>query len=125
VPVYGNWPAGLEGQTIDNTEVFYLMEDYLEGGKAPQITDLLVSGITATGAAAQWNTTEPSDSQAVLSGSGGSFVNDVRVAAHTIFCTRPPAWHHLHADQRPPQTWPATPARPPPSSPHHGRSMRS
>ena len=87
VPVYGNWPAGLDGQTIDNTEVFYLMEDYLEGGKPPQITDLAVSGITETAATVQWNTTELSDSKVVLSGGGGSFVNTVRVAAHTLLCT--------------------------------------
>ena len=87
VPVYGNWPATLHGQTIDNTEVFYLMEDYLEGGKAPQITGLVVSGITETGATVQWNTTEPADSQAELNGAAGPFVNPVRVLAHTLSCT--------------------------------------
>ena len=87
VPVYANWPEALQGQTIDNTEVFYIMEDYLEGGKAPQITGLSVSGITETGATVQWNTTELSDSRAELSGSAGTFVDTARNVAHTLVCT--------------------------------------
>ena len=87
VPVYGNWPAGLDGQTIDNTETFYIMEDYLEGGKPPQITDLSVSAMTATGAVLQWKTLEPSDSKAVISGIAEPLVDNVRTVAHTLFCT--------------------------------------
>lgn len=87
VPVYANWPAALEGQIIDNTEVFYLMEDYLEGGKPPAITDLSVSGITETSATVKWNTVEPSDSQAALSAIAEPFVNGTRVLAHTLLCT--------------------------------------
>lgn len=87
VPVYANWPEGLQGQTIDNTEVFSIMEDYLEGGKAPQITGLSVSGITETGATVQWNTSELSDSRAELSGGGGTFADALRSTAHTLLFT--------------------------------------
>ena len=86
------------GQTIDNTEVFYIMEDYLEGGKPPQITDLSVSGITETGATVQWNTTELSDSQVVLSGHRRAVRRHRAGGGSHAPLHRPPAWHHLHAD---------------------------
>ncbi len=87
VPVYANYPAGLQAQTIDNTEIFFVMEDYLEGGKPPQINGLSVSGVTETAATVQWNTAEPSDSQVALSGIADPFVNRARVVAHTLLCT--------------------------------------
>jgi alkaline phosphatase len=87
VPVYGNWPATLQNQTIDNTEVFFLVEDYLESGKPPVITDLVVNNITETSATVQWNTVEPSDSQAVLSGIASPFTDSARVTAHALVCT--------------------------------------
>jgi len=87
VPVYANWPEALQGQTIDNTEVFCIMEDYLDGGKAPQITGLLVSGINETGATVQWSTAELSDSRVELSGSAGAFAVAERDVSHALLCT--------------------------------------
>lgn len=87
VPVYANWPEGLQGQTIDNTEVFKIMEDALTGGTPPVIASLAISDITETSATVSWNTTELSSSQVTLSGIADPFVNATRVSNHALSCS--------------------------------------
>lgn len=87
VPVYANWPAGLQGQIIDNTEVFRIMEDALTGGTPPVITGLMISDITETSATVTWNTTELSSSEVLLSGITDPFINATRVTDHSLSCT--------------------------------------
>ena len=62
VPLYATWPVDLDGQTIDNTEIFFLMEDYLFGGLAPAINDLVVKGTPDT-TTVTWNTEDHSSSR--------------------------------------------------------------
>lgn len=88
VPVYATWPASLDGLTVDNTEIFFILEDYLNissGSKPPVITGLTVLGITETSATVQWDTVEPSttslyDGDTLISG------NSSRVTRHTVVC---------------------------------------
>ncbi|MCL5096432.1 MAG: alkaline phosphatase, partial [Candidatus Omnitrophica bacterium] len=86
VPVYANWPSTIQNQTIDNTEVFFLMEDRLEGGKPPQITGVTISEITAASATVQWNTTEPSDSRVESVEMAGPVFDPMRVTSHALVC---------------------------------------
>jgi alkaline phosphatase len=88
VPIFATWPAGLNGLTLDNTEVFNLMEDFVNfstGGKPPVIDGLAVSGITETGATFQWSTTEPSTSELLVDGHTSQ--NPTRSTAHVMACT--------------------------------------
>jgi alkaline phosphatase/fibronectin type 3 domain-containing protein len=61
VPIQANWPAGLAGLRIDNTEVFHLMADFLYGGRAPVISGVTVGSLTFRSAVISWSTDEPSD----------------------------------------------------------------
>jgi alkaline phosphatase len=88
VPVYATWPASLAGLTVDNTEVFFMLEDYLNissGGQPPVITALTVLGITETSATVQWDTVEPATTALYA---GGTPISDdfSRVTRHTVVC---------------------------------------
>lgn len=89
VPVFATWPASLQGLIIDNTEVFFLLDDYLNistGGKPPEITGVTTSGITESGAIVQWDTLEPSTS-ALYDGSNLIAQNTARATRHALACT--------------------------------------
>jgi len=96
VPVYANWPDGLQGQTIDDTETFFLMEDTWKAAKRHR-SPACGLGITETSATVQWNTIEPSDSQVVLSGNGGSLSTPCGWCL-IPFCAPTYSQTHLHAD---------------------------
>jgi hypothetical protein len=88
VPVYATWPASLNGLTVDNTEVFFILEDYLNlssGGQPPVITALTVLGITETSATVQWDTVEPSTT-ALYAGDTPISDDSSRVTRHTVVC---------------------------------------
>lgn len=61
VPIYATWPAGLQDQTIDNTETFFMMEDWLSGasGQPPVVEGLAVVDIKQSSASVTWTTLEP------------------------------------------------------------------
>lgn len=65
VPVYTSWPLSVEGARIDNTETFFVMEDWLAGalGQPPAIDGLAVESIKQTSASVTWTTSEPSVGQ--------------------------------------------------------------
>jgi len=65
VPVYTSWPSSVEGARIDNTETFFVMEDWLAGvgGQPPAIDGLAIESIKQTSASVTWTTVEPSVGQ--------------------------------------------------------------
>lgn len=80
VPVFASWPASVDGTRIDNTETFFIMEDWLYGvsGCAPAAENLLVSNVKQSSASVSWYTREPAYASyecyqgAVLVASGSS-----------------------------------------------------
>ncbi len=91
VPAYATWPAGMQGLTLDNTETFFILEDFLnysQGGRPPVLTGLAVSGVTASDATVQWSTVEPSGSVVELSGGGKTltFTTPGRTTDHSVTC---------------------------------------
>jgi len=87
VPVFGSWPPALEGSLIDNTETFFVMEDWLMGvaGAPPIVEDLDVVEITRASARVQWRTVEPSTTRLEC---GGSVILDLnRVLYHEVLLT--------------------------------------
>ncbi len=87
VPIYASWPPSIAGTQIDNTETFFVMEDWLAGveGQPPVILDLSVGNIKQTSAIVSWTTREPSTGLVecylgethVVSGS-----DDARITSH-------------------------------------------
>ncbi len=65
VPIYASWPGSLDGTWIDNTETFFVMEDWLAGvgGQPPAIDGLTIESIKQTSASVTWTTVEPSVGQ--------------------------------------------------------------
>jgi len=56
VPVSATWPGSLNGSTVDNTKVFFLLEGYLNMSvvsKPSEVTGLTVLGTTGAGAIVQ------------------------------------------------------------------------
>lgn len=90
VPVFATWPAALNGTTVDNTEIYYIMEDYLTGGQAPVLESVTVSGITDTQAVVSWTTREPATSSVEYGLDtlyGLTVNNSARVTQHSITLT--------------------------------------
>lgn len=61
VPFFASWPAAVDSTRIDNTETFFIVEDWLAGinGCAPVAENLQVSNIKQTSASVSWDTREP------------------------------------------------------------------
>jgi alkaline phosphatase len=90
VPVFATWPAALNGTTVDNTEIYFLMEDYLTGGQAPVLESVTVSGISDTQAVVSWTTREPATSTVEYGLDvtyGLSKTNSARVTQHSVTLT--------------------------------------
>jgi len=87
VPVFGSWPPALDGSLIDNTETFFVMEDWLMGlaGAPPIIEDLDVVEITRASARVRWRTVEPSTTW--LECGGFVFEDMNRVLYHEVLLT--------------------------------------
>ena len=62
VPLFATWPPALDGRTIDNTEIFFLMEDYLFDGVPPVIEGLAVEGVSGQ-TTVTWTTAEAATSR--------------------------------------------------------------
>lgn len=62
VPIYATWPAALQGQVLDNTETFFLMEDSLTWGQPP-VLDALAVETSDSFARISWITSEPATSE--------------------------------------------------------------
>jgi alkaline phosphatase/fibronectin type 3 domain-containing protein len=105
VPVYANWPPGLAGQTLDNTEVFEILRDFLLDGEAPKPVGVTVSGITRTTATVAWTTAEISTSRADFGPTtayGRMAEDPARVTSHSLTLTglSPNTLYHLAASSR-------------------------
>ena len=75
VPAYASWPPAMDGARIDNTEVFFVMEDWLAGaaGHPPVVAGLTVESVKQTSASVTWTTLEPATGR-IECDTGGSLV---------------------------------------------------
>ncbi len=83
VGIYATWPATLQGQTIDNTETFFLMEDFLTSGRPPVPEAVATPDVTESSVRITWNTREPATSDLLRDGtllSGDA----ARVSSHEV-----------------------------------------
>jgi alkaline phosphatase len=91
VPAFATWPPSIQGQVLDNTETFYILQDYLnysQGGQPPVVTGLTISGVTDSGAIVQWTTAELGTTVAELTDGVSTFTFQAsgRIGGHSVAC---------------------------------------
>lgn len=91
VPLFANWGEYINGQTIDNTDIYSLVKDAMyasKGGVPPVISSLAAAGTTETSTSIQWNADEASWGEVSLTANGSTliFASAEFGNSHSVLC---------------------------------------